>query len=56
MQHVNGAADGELPGLLRGTLKSRFIKAATIEGRLPLGEVTDEQIDCHIGSRGAERR
>jgi len=48
MQHVNGAADGELPGLLRGTLKSRFIKAATIEGRLPLGEVTDEQIDCHI--------
>lgn len=29
------------------TLKNRFIKAATFEGRMPLGEVTDDLIDFH---------
>ena len=30
------------------TLKNRFIKAATFEGRMPRGEVTDELIDFHV--------
>ncbi|MCT7657777.1 NADH:flavin oxidoreductase [Mycobacterium sp. CPCC 205710] len=30
------------------TLKNRFIKAATFEGRMPRGEVTDGLIDFHI--------
>jgi 2,4-dienoyl-CoA reductase-like NADH-dependent reductase (Old Yellow Enzyme family) len=29
------------------TLKNRFIKAATFEGRMPRGEVTDDLIDFH---------
>lgn len=30
------------------TLKNRFIKAATFEGRMPRGEVTDDLIDFHV--------
>lgn len=30
------------------TLKNRFIKAATFEGRMPRGEVTDELVDFHV--------
>jgi 2,4-dienoyl-CoA reductase-like NADH-dependent reductase (Old Yellow Enzyme family) len=30
------------------TLKNRFIKAATFEGRMPRGEVTQELIDFHV--------
>jgi 2,4-dienoyl-CoA reductase-like NADH-dependent reductase (Old Yellow Enzyme family) len=30
------------------TLKNRFIKAATFEGRMPRGEVTDGLIDFHV--------
>ncbi|MBJ7385469.1 MAG: NADH:flavin oxidoreductase [Mycolicibacterium sp.] len=30
------------------TLKNRFIKAATFEGRMPRGEVTDDLVDFHL--------
>lgn len=30
------------------TLKNRFVKAATFEGRMPRGEVTDELIEFHL--------
>jgi len=30
------------------TLKNRFIKAATFEGRMPRGEVTEDLIDFHV--------
>lgn len=30
------------------TLRNRFIKAATFEGRMPRGEVTDDLIDFHV--------
>ncbi|GJF09275.1 oxidoreductase [Mycolicibacterium cyprinidarum] len=30
------------------TLKNRFIKAATFEGRMPRGEVTDDLIEFHV--------
>ncbi len=30
------------------TLKNRFIKAATFEGRMPRGEVTDDLVDFHV--------
>jgi 2,4-dienoyl-CoA reductase-like NADH-dependent reductase (Old Yellow Enzyme family) len=30
------------------TLKNRFIKAATFEGRMPRGEVTEDLVDFHI--------
>jgi 4,4'-dithiodibutanoate disulfide reductase len=30
------------------TLKNRFIKAATFEGRMPRGEMTDDLVDFHV--------
>jgi len=30
------------------TLKNRFIKAATFEGRMPRGQVTDDLVDFHV--------
>src|ERR1044072_7589561 len=49
MPMVSKLAAGPFTPMALGplTLKSRFIKAATFEGRMPRGEVTEALVDFH---------